>query len=278
MRLAILLMTTVAAASPPKVWRKPAAPDYPVDAVALFVDGILADQAGNLNDAERAYENANKLSPAANTYYNLADVQQRMGRLKQALESYKQYLALAPDAKDHAEVAQLVDALERSEATIVIDGEEPDAVVLVDGRLVGPSPAITHVPKGMHTAYRITQADFQHREFNAINTSTQHVEFGRASSREQAGNVVLVSNRSGIGGQWTDHGVKVTLGQRQTLPPGHYQGTLRSYQTCSPIIFDVPTGDDLTFVYVDLELPQEQPDHTACSPLVTRQLKVKLPR
>jgi Tetratricopeptide repeat len=284
MRLAIVsgclicLLCQVATASPPRPHRKPASDQYAVDAAAAFVDGLLADQDGNLGEAEKGYEAANKISPQANTFYNLADVQQRMGRLKQAIESYKQYLVLAPDAKDHADVALWIEEMERSEGTIVIDGEEPDGMVLIEGRLLGPSPAITHLPKGFYTATRITPTDFQRREFNVNNATTTHVEFGRGSSRGKPGNVVIVNNRSGISGSWTDHGVTVRMNDRQTLPSGHYEGTMRSASLCSPIIFDVPPGDDVTYVYVDMALPTEQPGRNmACSAIVVKQLKVHFP-
>ncbi len=89
-----------------------------------------------------------------------------MERWKQAIESYRKYLALAPAARDRAEVERIIAQLEARPGTAVIDGEEPDALVFVDGKPRGASPVVLQVGDGRHTADRITRTGHVSRTFD----------------------------------------------------------------------------------------------------------------
>src|SRR5262245_46418639 len=106
--LALVLVAGVAAADPK------AAPDgdkYTKAAGEAFAQARAADEAGKLDKALRLYEKAQAISPHPNTVYNIADVQRRKGRTKKAIEMYKKYLEMAPQAADRATVEKLIDGL-----------------------------------------------------------------------------------------------------------------------------------------------------------------------
>src|SRR5665647_463124 len=152
----VLAGTTVAAAAPDVLPFKPspakrkvAAEKYSVESLTMFVDAIIADKAGDLNEAENKYRRIIK-DDHPSTAYNLADVKRRLEHYPQAVEFYKKYLELLPDAPDRAEVEHLIELIENRPPVAVIDGEDMDAVVLVDGKLIGPSPARGMPTKGGH--------------------------------------------------------------------------------------------------------------------------------
>ena len=212
-------------APPAAARRKPPTDKYPAQAIEPFVEAVLADKAGELDLAIRRYQDANRISEQANTHYNIADVRRRMERWKQAIEGYKKYVELAPDAPDRAEVERLIAQLEQRPGTAVIDGEDPDGVVFVDGRLIGPSPAVLQVADGRHVADRITPTGHVHRTFEVKPATSDHLRM--TPSREEPGNVVLSSNLR-YSGSWRDNGNEYRLGGRMELPPGRHQTYLLS--------------------------------------------------
>lgn len=259
------------AAAPPK--RKPPTDAYPAEAIDPFVEAVLADKAGNLSQAQRRYQDANRASEQANTHYNIADVQRRMERWKQAIESYKKYLELAPDAPDRAEVERLIEQLVKRPGTAVIDGEEPDAIVFVDGKLMGPSPVVLQVGDGRHTADRITKTTHAQRTFEVKPATTEHIRL--TASREEPGNVILGGN-VGFGGTWRDRGHEYQLPGRMALPPGRHSTYLVSPdRACSPLVFDAPKPDELVFVYVHAQAQADTRARSGCLPIQIIQTKVR---
>src|SRR5205085_11944109 len=93
--------------------------------------------------------------------YNLADVQRRMERTKDAIEKYKKYLEVAPDAPDRADVQKLIDKLAATPPIVTVDGEDPRAVVFIDGVLAGPSPQSVAVTEGKHVFDRIGPTSYE---------------------------------------------------------------------------------------------------------------------
>src|SRR6266545_3374950 len=123
--VALLLLTGgVLAGPPPKAppKRKPASEAYSLEALNKFVDGVMADKAGEWRDAERRYEESVQAAPQPNTYYNLADLARRMERLDKAFTAYQKYLELAPNAPDKQDVLGIIDQLQHAPGTLVIDG------------------------------------------------------------------------------------------------------------------------------------------------------------
>lgn len=264
-----LLVAGDAAAAPAR--RKPPTDRYPADAITAFVEAVLADKAGDLHVAHRRYQDANRISEQANTHYNIADVRRRMERWKLAVESYRKYLELAPSAPDRAEVERLIAQIEQRPGAVVIDGEEPGAVVFVDGKLIGPSPVVLQLPDGRHVADRITPSGHAHRSFDVRPATNEHLRLN--SSREEPGNVVLSSNAR-FGGTWRDGEHEYRLAGRMALTPGRHTTYLVSpNRACSPLVFDAPKPDELAYVFVEVGEARER----GCLPIKVTQTKVRFP-
>lgn len=258
------------AAAPPK--RKPPTDAYPAEAIDPFVEAVLADKAGNLSQAQRRYQDANRASEQANTHYNIADVRRRMERWKQAVESYRKYLELSPGAPDRAEVERLIAQIEKTPGTAVIDGDAPDAVVFVDGKLAGTSPIVLQLPDGRHTADRITRTGHAHRSFDMRPATHEHVRLN--SSREEPGNVILAGNLR-FSGSWRDGGHEYQIPGRMALPPGRHTTYLISpNRACRPLAFEAPKPDELVYVYVEAA---ESERERGCLEIKITQTKVRFP-
>lgn len=277
--VASLLVAAAAAAAPsstpappaPPAKRKPPTGAYPPAAIEPFVEAVLADKAGDLSTAQRRYKDAIRISEQANTHYNLADLRRRMERWKQAIESYQKYLELAPDAPDRAEIERLIAQIAQRPGTAVIDGDEPGAVVYIDGRLAGPSPVVIQLASGVHRVDRITPTGSAHRTVDVKPATTEHVRLN--PSREEPGNVVLSGNLR-TSGSWRDNGLEYRFPGRMELPPGrHVTYLFRPDRACSPLVFDAPRSGELVYVHVEAA-----EDRRGCVPIKIRQTKVRLPR
>lgn len=272
-----LLVAAIAAAAPSgsplsPARRKPPPEGFPAEAIEPFVAAILADRAGDLATALRRYQDANKISEQAGTHYNIADLQRRMEHWKQAVEGYRRYLELLPNAPDRAEVERLIAQIEARPGTAVIDGEDPGAVVFVDGKPLGPSPVVLPLPDGRHVIDRITPTGWAYRSLELRPATTEHVRL--TSSREEPGNVVLNGNvRSG--GTWRDNGNQYRLPGRIALPPGRHTTYLVSpKRACAPLVFDAPNADELVYVWIEAA-EAERPG--GCLPIKVQQTKVRFP-
>ena len=271
--------TTAAAApdvlpfKPSPAKRKPALEKYSVEALATFVEAVIADKAGALGEAENKYRRIDQ-DGHPSTLYNLADIKRRLEQYPQAVEFYTKYLEAAHDAPDRKEVERLIELIETRPPIAVIDGEDMDAVILVDGKLIGPSPQVTRPRKGPHVADRIGPKTYRHQIFSTHSTGTEHVEM---QYEEAEGNVILTGSWAlQLAGAWEDNGSKYVLPGRFTLPPGHYETFVKSSKhACNKIAFDVGKGVDLTYVYVDVA-PGDS--GTFCKNVFTKVQKIRLPR
>lgn len=239
-------------------------------AVEEFVEAVIADRAGDYDKAVRHYESANRSSPHANTYYNLAEVYRRMEKLDRAVESYKKYLELAPKAPDRAAIAKLVETLERTPGRVVIDGDDLDGVIFLDGRLLGPSPQRLSIDdKEPHQVDRITPTGHEQRRFSVTPMRVSHVTL-RSVGKEATGNVVF-SSSPGLGSGTIEvaNGVDIQVPGRMTVKPGRYKFSyLRS---CKPVEFVVPAGKEVTYVYF---AGKSQPNQ-ACIDVTATQTRVR---
>lgn len=276
----VLTGTTIAAAGPDvptykpsPAKRKPATEKYSVESLAAFVDAVIADKAGDLHEAETKYRRIQD-DGHPSTLYNLADIKRRLEHWPQAVEFYKKYLELAPDAPDRRDVERQIEQIENRPPVAVIDGEDMDAVVFVDGKLIGPSPAIVKPIKGPHVADRIGPRTYRHQIFSTHTTGTEHVQM---KYEEAEGNVILTGSWAlRLAGSWEDDGTKYVLPGRFTLPPGRYETYVKSSKhACNKIAFDVGKGDDLTYVYVDVA-PTDRGQF--CKDLTVKQQKIRLAR
>ena len=241
--------------------RKPPTDKYPADALHAFVDAVLADKRGDLDVAMRRYLDADRASPQAHTFYNLADIYRRMERPDRAVEALAKYLELAPDAPDRAQVEKLIARLSR-EATLVVDGDDFDGVILVDGKLAGPSPAVLALPSGSYLTDRISPTSFESRTVTLRAPRAEHVRL--STSNRQTGNLVLAGNRGGLIMAWDQDGASLRIPGRAQLSPGRH--TLTPRGACSPIVVDVPREPAaVAYVFVAVK-----PTETGCVPIVAK--------
>jgi len=259
--------------SPARATRKLAPAALAPDDVAAFARAVIADKAGDLERAVSHYQDANRPTAHAEIAYNIADLYRRMDDLDRAIASYKQYLELAPTAPDRAAVAKLIAQLERTPGTIVIDGDDLDAVVFVDGKPVGPSPQRLQLPERVHVIERIGPASYGTRDVTPRPHRHEHVSL--RAYQETRGNVVFSTTARGMTGSWKDRGHEFRLPGRFTLPPGRHDTFLfEPGRACTPIVFDVPPGDDVV-VHVFIAQPEKRPPHGECMPIAVQANKVQ---
>lgn len=289
MRLSLVLagvlgVTSLASAGPafgpipkpgPPV-RKPASLEYTAEELDHFAQAIIADKAGDLETASDHYRRAESDPPRPSTIYNHADVLRRMERYKDAIKRYREYLAAAPDAADKAEVEALVAKLEATPPIITVDGEDPRALVFLDGALVGPSPQTFQITPGWHVVDRIGPESYRHDTMNAKPLDTIHVQNTERRSKDEEGNVVL-SASSGLqtSGSWKDGDRTWRLSHRNVLPPGRYETVpFGEKYLCNSVLFDVPPGGGVLYVYIDAG---NTPDRSRCLPATVKTKKLVFP-
>lgn len=269
-RLAALACAVVLASTPvlggPA--RKPATDKYPAEALDEFVDAVIADKAGDLDTAVRRYNDANRVSPQPNTYWNLGELYRRMERHDRALEAYQKYLELATDARDRDVVEKLVAQLQR-ETTVVIDGDDLDGVILVDGKLAGPSPAVLKLAKGSFFIERISPQSYENQMLTTRPPAAVHARLG-GSRTPTKGNVILAAKPSDLSVSWEENGVEFRIPGRFTLAPG--KQTITPKRACSPIVIDVPRAPDaVVHVYIE-----PHPKVTGCIPIAVKTQTLRL--
>jgi tetratricopeptide (TPR) repeat protein len=253
----------VAFAAPPKPVRKPAPAGLPPDQLSAFVDAVLEDKAGDYDDAISRYQ---RIKDVANVEYNIADLYRRAEDYQRAIERYKKYLELAPNAPDRAAVQKLIDQLAKTPMTIVVDGEDLDAVVFIDGKAAGPAPLITQLADGYHVVDFVGPTLFAHNTVDAKPLAYKH----DTAYRETKGNVVMSTNVR-YGGSWHDGDKTFRMHDRFTLPPGRVDTYFfEPGRACSPVSFEVPK-DGLVYVYIDA--PREM-TKGACTPIKVTAQKI----
>jgi hypothetical protein len=264
---AFLCVASVAAADPIVPHRKLATADYPVDALQLFVSGLVLDLGDRYTFAHNAYDASFTKSRQPNTIFNMALLDLRAESTTEAIREFTQYLDLAKTAPDRAEIERLMADLRAAKPSVTIGGEaldvdEADAVILVDGAIVGASPVTLRLAPGIHLAERITATTYAHLDVNAKPGEASYVAVN--ASHSSGGNVVI----SGLGRElrWREDNLELASMMRFALPVGHYKISGRDYAgrplACSPIEFDVKSATALTYVNVAL-VPGAKPQECA---------------
>ena len=261
-------MSSVAFAAPPKPVRKSAPAGLDKDQLSAYVDAILKDKEGDLDGAVTRYQRIKDI-PAA--MYNMADLERRMEDYERAVELYKKYLELAPNAPDRPAVQRLIEQLQRTPMTLVVDGDDLDAVVFIDGKPAGPSPLVTQLAEGSHVVDRIGPESYEYRVIDAKPMKHLHQ---RGYGNEKPGNVVM-STPIAYSGSWKDGERMFRMHDRFTLPPGRVDTFFfEPGRACSPVSFVVP-ADGVVFVYVDA--PRERKKGT-CTPIKVTAQKIAFPK
>lgn len=264
--LLVLVSSVAVAAPPPKPVRKPAPAGLDPQQLSAFVEATIEDKAGNYDDAILRYQRIKDVAPVT---YNIADLYRRAEDYERAIAHYKKYLELAPNASDRAAVQKLIDQLAKTPAMLVVDGDDLDAVVFLDGKPAGPSPLVTQVANGFHVIDRIGPASYHHDTFEAKPMMQKH----ETGARERAGNVVM-STSNGSSGSWTDGDKTFRMHDRFTLPPGRVDTFFfKPGRACSPVSFVVP-DDGVVYVYIDAP---RQETRGACMPIKVTAQKINFP-
>lgn len=275
--LAVQLVAAVAVASTDAraqaTARKPSGGDaLQVQAVEDFVEAVLADRAGDFDTAVRKYESANRITPHANTYYNIAELYRRMEKPERAVANYKKYLELAPRATDRAAVTKLIEQLERTPGKAVIDGEDLDGVIFFDGKLLGPSPQIITLPDTeRHQVDRVTPKGHADRVLVVSPMRVQHVKM--TPSKEELGNVVFSKSPELANGDLMIDGVEVRVPGRATVNPGRHRVEYKG-NGCAPVEVVVPAAKEVTFVYF---AGAKRREGQTCVPITVQQTRVRFP-
>ena len=267
MRLALLvvLAATAGAAADP---HKPVPDKFTAAAAKLFDQAVAAETAHQWRTAIGLYQQAFDLSPHPNAIFNVAALEAVHGEIEQALLAYQTYLELAPTAADRAQVeARMTELIAQKRTRRLEVGRGlvlADAYVIVDGDIVARPGQLRDgkldlsYGRGRHWVAVVTPISYGATAFGAIG------EYGDAEPR------VVVSGQNRADGNLLaqlDYDYTAELdgkhvlgeGVRMTVKAGTHWLKLRDRKhECAPIKLDLPSGDDVQFVYV---APTEWFDH-----------------
>ena len=216
-----------------------------------FAAARAADDAGDLDEALRQYQRAYEISPHPFVLYNLADVHRRKKSYAAAIDAYEKYLA-AEDITDRAAVEKLLAQLRAIPGTLVIEMEEPDGLVFIDGRRAGKVGSYD-VPAGTHVVDIITPIT---HGYGICTASAGHDSTCRVSAKPRKDGNVVLSGRWPMGGlSWPvkhqdGDSVRLEFRGRAVAKPGHYPDLKVMEDQCQPLPLDVPKGDVIVFGYV----------------------------
>ena len=115
--------------------------------------GRRAYEAGRFEEALQAFRNAYNIFSHPDILYRVAECQDKLGREREALANYREFLARSPDAPDAPRIRGIVRALEdriarEAVTTLQFRTEPQGALVTVDGTEVGRTPLEIGVEPG----------------------------------------------------------------------------------------------------------------------------------
>lgn len=131
-------------------------------------------------EAVAKFEEAWLLKPHPVVRYNIGRCHEQLGDLPQAMRAYRDYLRLAPDAKDREIVSDAIANLERrlqdkGVQQVLVYAEPSSAIISIDGRVLGTSPASVELSPGNHqVVVSATAHETQQRAF--VLTAQRSVE------------------------------------------------------------------------------------------------------
>lgn len=148
MRLAPAILATVLVTA--SASRAVAAPED--DARGAMTRGLAAFANGDMKEALAEYETAKRLAPLANApYYHAAQVLQRLGRWREAVENLETYLERDPTVSDANEVKARIASIRREHlpGRVRVEANVTNAEVFVDGENKG-HPGVLELAPGTH--------------------------------------------------------------------------------------------------------------------------------
>jgi hypothetical protein len=158
--LPALLISLFLAAPAPKA--KPAAAPAAQEggdvkkAKDLFQWGQKLYKQARYAEAISKFEEAYAVRPHPVIYFNIGKCWEQLGETAKALRAYRDYLRLAPDAKDKETVSDAIANLERrlrekGMQQLMVFADPPSARISVDGKELGTSPVSVELIAGNHT-------------------------------------------------------------------------------------------------------------------------------
>lgn len=252
-RMRVLLVVALLAA-PALAGPKSLPPQITKAARDAFAAGRVADEKGDLAEALKQYTRANDISPHPFVLYNMADIYRRMKKYDDAIRAYEKYLGF-DDIPDRKAVEKLVKELKAIPGTLVVEWDEPDGIVYIDGKRRGTldKTASFEVLEGTHVIDVITP--ITHGD-GVCAVSAGHENTCRISGKPRTDGNVVLSGRWPMGGlSWPvkhadGDSVRLHFRGRAIAKPGHYPDIKVMSSQCQPIPLDVPAGDVVIFGYV----------------------------
>lgn len=126
------------------------------DAKELYQRGAALYREGQYEKAIALFREAYRRHPYPELVYNTGQAHEKLGDTARALESFREYLRLAPDASDRATVEKHIQALEKRLAEkglveVSVSSTPSGAAVLLDGKRVGSTPWSGKATRGSHS-------------------------------------------------------------------------------------------------------------------------------
>jgi hypothetical protein len=135
-------------ADPPPV----ASPDDLARARTLDREGVRAFREGRYNDAIRYFDEAFKLGGPSSELWNIARCDAKLDNPEAASVALDRYLScsdLSPE--DRAGAKRELEELHHRPSSVTVASSPAGALVFIDGKRIGKTPASTDVPAGDHT-------------------------------------------------------------------------------------------------------------------------------
>jgi tetratricopeptide (TPR) repeat protein len=183
----VLLIPLLLAAPP----RKPAPAPAPAPAAEeengdvkkareLFQWGQKLYKQARYAEAITKFEEAYTVRPHPVIYFNIGKCQEQLGETAKALRAYRDYLRLAPDAKDKETVSDAIANLERrlrekGQQQLMVFSDPPNAHIVVDGKELGGSPASVELVAGNHSLL-VTADGYEKVERSFVMQTTRATE------------------------------------------------------------------------------------------------------
>jgi hypothetical protein len=151
-----------------------ASPDDLARARVLDQQGVRAFRDGRYNDAIRYFDEAYKLGAPSSELWNIARCYLKLDQPEVANEALERYLAQTDlSAEDRTNARRELEELGHRRSTVTVASSPSGAIVSIDGRHVGRTPASVDVAAGEHVVT-------VHREGYAPYVERLEARYGRA--------------------------------------------------------------------------------------------------
>lgn len=153
------LCVALVVAAPAKPKKAPPAPAAEADPTQRAKETFLAAQKlykeARYADAIVKFEEAYAIKPSPVLFYNIGKCHEQLGDVPKAMRAFRDYLRMAPDAKDKDTVNDAIANLERrlkekGLQQLLVFADPPTASIEVDGKVLGNSPASVELTAGNH--------------------------------------------------------------------------------------------------------------------------------